>query len=293
MICMLSAAACLLMMIFPEITVHASKAAIRIWMNAVVPSLLPFMIAAGCIKMTGARRLAGSGFYPVFMAFLSGYPMGAKLAGDQYREGRIDEKGLERLLCYAMITGPAFLVGGVGVTFFGTKAAGYILAVSHYAGAVFCGLVLGRGVRWAEPAVAGQKPCAFRLSDTPFTDCILESFRTLGIVLAYIVLFMIGTDFLESSGLFQYLPEEAGAFCKGLLEMTVGCSRVAECGCGLQRKLVLSSFIISFGGLSVAGQTMSMLAGCPVSLWRILKIKVFHGMLSAIWTFTICSFVVS
>ncbi len=291
MICLLAVSACLLMMLFPEITVSASKAAIRVWMNAVVPALLPFMIIANYIKKTGVKNMAAGSLYTVLMTFLSGYPMGAKLAGDRYRTGAMDENGLYRLLCYSMITGPAFVVGGVGVTFYQSKMAGYILTLSHYAGAVCCGLTLGRGRKDGKKPIAAKKtgPIA---SETPFTDCILESFRTLGIVLAYIVLFMIATDFIEEAGFLYVLPEGIDAFCKGLLEMTVGCREIAVSGCSINVKLVLSSFVISFGGLSVIGQTMSMLSGCPITTLQILKIKLFHGLFSAIWTFTICTFVV-
>ena len=280
-------------MIFPEITVGASKAAIRIWMNAVVPSLLPFMIGAGCIRMTGAKTAAESKYYPVLMAFLSGYPMGAKLAAEYYKAGLTNESGLKRLLCYAMITGPAFLVGGVGVSFYKTKTAGYILVGSHYAAALCCGLLLNKRRDIAVRVSAKPASCRNTWSETPFTDCILESFKTLVIILAYILLFMIAAEFMEYTGVFQGFSELTGAFCKGLLEMTVGCSAIASCDCRLQTKLILSSYIISFGGLSVIGQTVSMLEGCPVTLWEILKIKMFHGLFSAIWTFILCTFVIS
>ena len=104
---------------------------------------------------------------------------------------------------------------------------------------------------------------------------------------------MIAAEFMEYTGVFQGFSELTGAFCKGLLEMTVGCSAIASCDCRLQTKLILSSYIISFGGLSVIGQTVSMLEGCPVTLWKILKIKMFHGLFSAIWTFILCAFVIS
>lgn len=279
------------MMVFPEITVTASKKAIGIWLDSVVPSLLPFMMFSGIIKNTGARHMAGRKLFPVFMAFLSGYPMGAKLAGEQYREGLIHQKGLEQLLCYAMITGPAFLIGGIGVTIYGDKLTGYILAWSHYAGALTCGMLLGKGDVIALQVDIRREPAAAAPSDTPFTDCMLESFKTLGIVLSYIILFMILTDFITGTGSFAGMPGEMAAFCKGLLEMTVGCSEIAACSGPMRTKLLLSSFVISFGGLSVIGQTMSVLAGCPVRLWQILRIKFFHGICSGIWTFIICAFV--
>ena len=292
MMCMLSVTACLLMLVRPEITVSATKSAIRIWMNAVVPSLLPFMIIADYIKKSSIKGRRGGLLYPVLMAFFSGYPMGAKIAGESYRTGYLDEKDLYSLLCYAMITGPAFLIGGVGVTFYQSKTAGYVLALSHYAGALCCGRLLGKRGTIGEKPKVRQKNDNVSPSDTPFTDCILESFRTLGIVLAYIVLFMIAADFVQDTGVLRNLPEGMGAFCKGMLEMTVGCSEIAACGCSMIEKLMLSSFIISFGGLSVVGQTMSMLSGCPITLIQILKIKIIHGLFSTIWTFTIWTFVV-
>ena len=292
MVCLLAAATCVLMMVFPEVTVSASRKAIGIWMNAVVPSLLPFMIIAGYIKIAAIKDITQGNFYPIMMAFLSGYPMGAKLAGDQYKAGFLDEKGLIRLLCFAMITGPAFLIGGVGVSFYQSKFAGYILAFSHYAAAVTGGIFMGQAIGPKQKCASRHRTSSAGMSNTPFTDCILDSFRTLGIVLAYLILFMIAADFIQKAGFLDSMPEAAGAFCKGLLEMTVGCSEIAACRCSLTTKLTLSSFIISFGGLSVMGQTLSMLSDCPVTLVQIMRIKVLHGCFSAIWTFMICSFVV-
>lgn len=290
--CILAAGCGLALMIFPEVAVNASKEGMRIWMNAVVPSLLPFMIIVAYVKRFEVENISASRFYPVFMAFLSGYPMGAKVAGELYQEGRIDEKGLHQILYYAMITGPAFLIGGIGVSFYGSKMAGYLLAFSHYAGALTCGLLLGKDSKGEmSPVSKTHFPGRYK-TETPFADCILESFKNLGIVLGYIVIFMICADFIEFAGFLESLPDGAGPFCKGILEMTVGCSEIAACGCSLERKLVLSSFIVSFGGLSVIGQTMSMLEDCPVTLLQILKMKGFHGIFSAIYTFTLCAFVV-
>ena len=41
-----AAACCLIMVAFPEVTAQASKEAVSIWLNSVVPTLLPFFIAA-------------------------------------------------------------------------------------------------------------------------------------------------------------------------------------------------------------------------------------------------------
>ena len=70
----------LIMVAFPLITALASKEAVSIWLNSVVPTLLPFFIAANFLKKTGIVGRIPTGIYPLAMALLSGYPMGAKIA---------------------------------------------------------------------------------------------------------------------------------------------------------------------------------------------------------------------
>ena len=129
--------------------------------------------------------------------------------------------------------------------------------------------------------------------NTYLADAILDAFRTTGIILAYIVLFMIATDLLQFSGVFSWIKQDyVGAVLKGMLEMTVGCNALQSCTCDIRMKLILTSFLISFGGLSVAGQSMNMLKSCPITLFQLVKIKLMHGTISGILTFTIYAFVV-
>jgi len=292
MIIYLAVIFCLIMVTLPEITADASKAAISLWLNAVVPTLFPFIIMANFIQRTGIVRRMPMGIYPFVMALLSGYPMGARITADAYRSGYIDQQNLPRILSYSMITGPAFLIGAVGVNFFHSQMSGYILAVSHYSGALLNSLFYG-GIFINNPSIP-RGSC--RLGDSYgeyLTDSILDGFKTIGIILAYIMMFMIGTDLLQFSGFFRLIEGDyTAALLKGMLEMTVGCNALSSCQCSMMTKLVLSSFLISFGAFSVMGQTMSMLKGCPIQLTQLIKMKLTHGIISGILAFTICAFVV-
>lgn len=126
-----------------------------------------------------------------------------------------------------------------------------------------------------------------------FTDAILMSFRSLAIVLAYIVLFMFLTDLFHMSGLFSMTDDQAvRALIKGFFEMTVGCEAVAE-GISVTSsvKCVLCAFILSWGGLSVMGQSMSMLSGTGVTLGYLMVSKLTHGIFAAAAAFLITLFV--
>ena len=78
------------MVIFPDITESGSKTAIIIWANSIVPILLPFFIVADFIKRTGNPEMLPKRVYPFIIAFLSGYPVGAKVVSDLVSSGRLN-----------------------------------------------------------------------------------------------------------------------------------------------------------------------------------------------------------
>ena len=57
----------------------------------------------------------------------------------------IDKEQMKWILSYSMVTGPAFLIGAVGVEFLGSHKLGVILAVSHYASAIVNCVFYGLG----------------------------------------------------------------------------------------------------------------------------------------------------
>ena len=80
-IVLLAAMFSVVMIVFPQVTEMGSKTAIVLWINSIVPVMLPFFIFSEFIKKTGDLRRLPSGIYPFAVAFLSGYPMGAKVVG--------------------------------------------------------------------------------------------------------------------------------------------------------------------------------------------------------------------
>lgn len=286
--------ACGYMVIFPEITMRASKAAIDIWLNSIVPVIMPFFIAAGFLKGIGVCSNLPVRLYPFIMAMLSGYPMGAKITGDYYREGRIQDDRIYGLLSYSMITGPAFILGTVGVSLLNSYRMGVILAVSHYCGALLNGFLFGGYMSVKTDRVQNNTDSSSGVSYySVLTEAMLDSFKSVAIILAYIMLFMIVCSTISESGIFDgesgRLPE---ALINGIMEMTVGCGKMAASGESSLIKLLSVSFMISFGGFSVLGQSLSMLKNCPVTASKLMKIKISHGLISVIISFVICRFVI-
>ena len=294
------------MVIFPDITESGSKTAIIIWANSIVPILLPFFIFADFIKRTGNPERLPKRIYPFVLAFLSGYPVGAKAVSDLVSCGRLSREEAEEVLSYSLITGPAFLIGTIGAFLGSYKAAG-VVAAAHYGGAALNGLFYrkpkmgkrkGYGVRaFSEvatnrPEKSAPKPVTNRhgLSEEAapataesFTAAILSGFRSMAIILAYLILFMIAIDLIEATEVLSAIKNEtAASFLKGIFEMTVGAKMISLCDINLSLKTALIAFVVSFGGLSVIGQSISMTAGSGIGASAILKIKLTHGLLAGI-----------
>lgn len=191
------------------------------------------------------------------------------------------------MLTFCSTSGPLFMLGAVGAGMLGSPAAGAVIALSHYFGALLNGL----GYRILSPSQSissgKQTNSVVRIKGNLldlFTDSLLTSFRALGIICGYIVLFMMITEFIQFSGILNYLHTGyAKGLAKGLLEMTIGCSSIAQSGeLTLLLQCVLCSFLISFGGFSVFAQSMSMLSGLNIGPGYYLFTKTTHGLLAGI-----------
>ena len=282
------------MVVFPAVTESGSKTAIVIWANSIVPILLPFFIFADFIKRVGNPERLPLKVYPFVIAFMSGYPMGAKIVGDLTAGGCFTKEEGRHVLSYSLVTGPAFIIGTVGA-FMGNTGAALAVAASHYMGAILNGFIYRCPAQpRCTPGGRSRKVGADVGADTglltqqntymdSFTSSIISGFKAMAVILAYLILFMIGLELLESAGVFGLLPGEPwSAFAKGLIEMTVGSNMIGLCDISINLKTALTAFIVSFGGFSVLGQSVSMASGSGLGLGTIFKIKLTHGLTAGI-----------
>ncbi len=272
------------MVCFPQVTEAGSKSAIIIWANSIVPVLLPFFIFSDFIKRTGNLEKLPPRAYPFLVAFLSGYPMGAKVTADLAIERNLSRETGRHILSYSLVTGPAFIMGTIG-SFLGGRDAAAAVLLAHYGGAFLNGLLwFENGAKYARPASAPAKNKVTQVGLMEhFSASILSGFRAMAVILAYLMLFMIGMNLIELSNFFSGIGSETfRSVLKGMLEMTAGSSMIGACNISMEMKVVLSSFLVSFGGMSVIGQSVSMAAGSGLGLCDIIKIKATHGILAGI-----------
>ncbi len=120
------------------------------------------------------------------------------------------------------------------------------------------------------------------------TDAVLSSFHSIIVIGGFIILFMIFTDAVERF-LVGIVGKESlfSELVAGIFEMTVGCSATSGFGLTFGGKIIACTFMISFGGLSVAVQSMSVLRGAEVKVGFYLRFKLIQGLISALCACTI------
>lgn len=313
---------CIIMVLFPVIALNATQKGVSLWASSVLPALLPFFICANFMTALGFPILVGKIFEKPFrkifgspgasafifsISITSGYPMGAKLIGDMGRRNEITKAEAKRMLTFCSTSGPLFMLGAVGAGMLISPAAGAVIAIAHYLGAILNGILfrfLSPTNGWDRKEKKGKGFQEYHSEkiknhynlkvpkDTIleiFTDSIVSSFKALGIICGYIVLFTLITDFIQFSGVLNGVDSPIiKGMIKGFFEMTIGCNSIAMIpNLSLSMKCIICAVIISWGGLSIFAQSMSMLSGLDISPWYYIFVKLIHGALSGFVAFLI------
>jgi len=226
--------------------------------------------------------------YAFISAFLSGYPIGARIVSDYISEKQLTFKEGKYILSYSLVTGPAFILFTVG-EFIGSREGAVVVAIAHYAGAFLNSFLYKCPIHKFSKVHKSINSKFF----ANFTEAIYDGFRSMVVILAYLMFFNILINMADGAGLWDLIDNETVvAIITGFLEMTVGIKAVGMCLIGMDMKIILASTIVSFGGLSVIGQSASIASDSGITFSDVVKIKITHGLWAGIVATLIVNFVI-
>lgn len=262
------------------------------WTFSVLPSVLPFMIISSLLLSTGYvkkickpfarpfKKLYNTSSYSAYtflVSIISGYPVGSKIIAELYEENKISKSDAVRMSSFCSNSGPMFIVGAVGVSMLLSATAGYIILLSHVLGAVFNGFLYRKHTTKEEPRILTQAP----QKPSSFADIIENSCKNILIVGTIISFFFIIIEFLSIP--LAFLSPQIQSVIFGIVEITKGCSMISA-SFSIKTATVLSSIIITFGGISTIIQSTSLLkrVNMPIRLFTMQKFSqaFFSGIIS-------------
>ena len=295
---------------------EAAKAGLTLWASSVVPSLFPFFIGTELLYRTNFSNILGKlltkFMRPVFnlpgesaialiLGNLSGYPIGAKLACNLLENKQCTKIEAERIIAFTNNSGPLFIVGTVGISMFYSKEIGLALLACHFLASLTVG-ILFRNYKKNKEEI--YKKCQIFENKTPnisfsnlgeiLGESIKNSINLILTIGGFIVLFSVIISILNESQIFNSIanicvnlgiPENVTkAILSGSLEVTNG----LKLSSSLQSKsltinIILSSFILGLGGISVMLQVYSIIAKQKLSIRPYIYGKFLQSIFSVIY----------
>lgn len=275
-------------------TVAAVSNALSVCGDVLIPSLFPFMVLSSFAMNTGVFepdgkmlsiimnklfRLPAESFPALLFGFIGGYPVGARVIGRLYDEGKINESDASHLFMFCVNAGPAFAVSVAGSMLTGSKAVGYVVLFSVCISSLLIGIVYGRLKK-------KKKYILFENTkrDYPITESIVTAVSSscssilsvCGWVLAFSAASSIVRQFIVNEKLFLVYD--------AVSEVTSGLTSAAKFG-----SIPFVAACVSFGGICVLCQVAGNIKKCGMKIYEYLLFRIINSIL----TFFVCKIILS
>jgi len=299
------------LLLFPGPALTGAKNGLLLWFNQVLPSLLPFLILSTLLLSTGVSdslatglapvlspifRCSPSGCYAIVIGFLAGLPVGAKTIASLTADGRITKKEGQYLLPLCNNPSPLFLLGFISVSVLNRPDLRYpiflIVTVSSVLAAVLLrprkhltpkkasehslSTALKKSSAFPSSGKGENHSKTFTFSFLMLDSAIEQAFAVLTRVGGYIILFSVLASLLANLP----LPAVILACVGSVLEITTGTSALSTLSLPNHLLISLVTGFVTFGGLSAAAQTKSVLAGTKFPFAHYLLTKVVAGLIA-------------
>ncbi|AIS52570.1 sporulation integral membrane protein YlbJ [Thermoanaerobacter kivui] len=264
-------------------------------------------------------KVPGSGSFAMAIGYTSGYPVGAQIISRLWEEKLCTTEEAERLMSFCNNSGPLFMLGAVAIGMFNSPKIGYVIMASNYLAAITTGLLFHfykKNSYTNSPPSKNLIKSAFdkmyhtraqnkKSFSAILSDAVSKSMNTIIMIGGYIVFFSVIIEFLKLykildllsyfiSPLFSLIGFDKNvipSFLSGLLEITVGSNLISQSPAPIEQKVILVSAIIAWGGVSIHGQVLSVIAKTKIKYFPYLIAKTLQFFLAAAYSYVILSFV--
>ena len=269
---------CACFALFPENVLLGAQSGLALCINAIIPSLLPFMLASDCLIKSGFSRPLGAAVSKVVTPFtgispagcvclvtglLGGFGAGARAVYESYEENAITKDEAQKLLPVCNNAGPLFVIGTVGISFFSSAQIGLRLLAVHIITAFIIGILIFYTAPRKKVSVKEEWKI-YKKNRSGISGVIAKSAATTGGAIVTVCVFVI-----TFSAILEVIPKGQMANIAGIFEVMRGCAELARGG---HSALPMVSAVLFWGGISVHMQANALCRGklsiLPCIIWR-------------------------
>ena len=278
---------------------------LNIFKNNIFPSLFPFFVISSLLIKCGLPefmsnifqgfmyklfKISGKCSFIFFMSILSGNPACAKYTRELYLNGSINVYEATKILCFSAFTSPLFILGSIS-TLLNNNEVPLLILICHYLGNVIVGIL----IRNYHPSVNTHGNFKYAIDEmhnkrisnnegfgTIITNSLVDSINTLLLILGVITICLVITTIISNN---LNLNSTFQSVFNGFIEMTQGLKYISLEAIPLRLKATLTVMILSFGGLSVHLQIMSVLSDTDIKYLPFLASRALASIISSLSLF--------
>lgn len=270
---------------FGDITFTATKDALTIWFEKLVPSMFVSLV---CIRLLYSQRILHvislpilpkllhidkGAFTLVLCSIFLGFPNGAVFIDEAYQRGELDEAGAKRLLYTCSYATPGFVIMTCGLVLsHSLKYGAFLFLTQICSGLILLWMTRSTYVKSYRSSIQLSPPLMKSLS-----SAIIESGKSLYMIGGYLMLFMSLTCVVCS-----FLPDIISMPIRIAAEFSSGIILLNTLPFSNSILLCLISFVLGFAGFCVHMQVLSMAAHVHISYRKFFLWRILQGILSSI-----------
>lgn len=266
---------------------------LNIWITSLLPALFPFFIVSDILinydvikyfpkvirnSIKYLFNVSDNGLVIILLSMLSGFPSNARNIKNMYLDKKITKEEGEHLLYFTHFSNPMFILGTIPLILNSNKISKYIL-ISHYLANIILGICLRKYNRVNDSNNSNYKEDKHNFG-LVLTTSIRKSLDSVLSILGTLTVFLIMSTLLIN---FFNLDNTSSLLIKSILELTSGLKELGSYNLLNKHLLIISSCILSFGGLSVHMQVINELVDTDISyknyfIGRILQVVLSLGI---------------
>lgn len=271
-----------------DIVINSTLSASHLFITKVFVSIFPFIILSDILYYFNydlfLKKIFGNIISKLFnvsknasiiyiLSILTSHPGNAIYIKGMLDNKTINEEDATKILRATYFPSIAFVIGSIGIGIYHDIKIGIILYLITFLNNILIGVFL-RGKKKCND-IKYVKQNKLTLQET-LSNSISKGINTSYIILGNIIIFTILVNLLNH---YLNINSTVLAIISGMLEMTNGIFMIGNLNINLTYKVILTSFILNFSGLSIIFQTSSILSKYKINIKKILIVKLIFSII--------------
>lgn len=294
------------LIMYPKSVSSGIKNGINCCLDVLIPSMFPFMVAASMVSLSGIEEklkfifqgVSKFLFYlppctvpTIIMSLFGGYPVGAYCIKSLYKNGSINKEQMNRMMCFCVNFGPAFIISALGQILLNNIKVGIILFLIQTSSSILIGIILGVIERIKKTDFYNKK-IYLQKNNFYFSQILIgacnDACRALLSMCALITLFFGIISVIHELGVIDYIscvlikinvPRQiSNSVILSVLEVTQSCIISAK---NPSIPYYIYSWIIGFGGICAHTQIIAQLNNFPFKYGKFLIMRIVNGIFTS------------